>query len=232
MSQNSDKDVIRQQELLEKLQRLSNLKRKSDVFLQNSFYNSDISASEKRPKFKDKNQFTVQNINHTLQVNDYDQIHKIYDERVADSTSVYPNHVTSLIQVQQNNSNTVKECKDKNKIEHMANNGLQVKTECEDSDNLPVTDNCISPKSYDGTKDDHNNSIDYHAVQDSEYYFFKLLFSLHALQVVIVLKMQSFGHLINSFASKFFLMLSIVHMKTRWHFQLYHYCYINYKLSV
>lgn len=149
---------------------MSNLKRKSDEFIQNSLYNSDISGSEKRPKFKDKNQFTVQNTNHTLQGNNYDQVHNIYDERVADITSVYPNHMTSLIQVQQNNSKIVKECNDNNK--YTANNGLEVKTECEDSDNVPVTDsnNCISPKSYDGTKDDQKNSIDYHAVQDSEYY--------------------------------------------------------------
>ncbi|CAH2040608.1 unnamed protein product, partial [Iphiclides podalirius] len=53
LAENNELELLKQRQFIEKLHRLSNLKRKSEEFLQKTYY-SDILNSEKRPKINDK----------------------------------------------------------------------------------------------------------------------------------------------------------------------------------
>lgn len=148
-SQNDVQDIFKQQQFIDKLQRLSSLKRKSEEFLQKNYY-TDVLNVEKRLKTKEK-----QNIH--LHSNNYDNIRNMYDVPV-DATSPYSTHITR----------TIKDVNDKSKESESA---LDLKTECDDSD-IIVTDPaiCNDPKNYDGSLEgqkDLSMGLDYHSPQDN-----------------------------------------------------------------
>ncbi|XP_063634045.1 transcription activator GAGA-like isoform X2 [Cydia splendana] len=148
-SQNDVQDIFKQQQFIDKLQRLSSLKRKSEEFLQKNYY-TDVLNVEKRPKTKEK-----QNIH--LHSNNYDNIRNMYDVPV-DATTPFSTHITR----------TIKDVNDKYKESESA---LDLKTECDDSD-IIVTDPaiCNDPKNYDGSLEgqkDLSMGLDYHSPQDS-----------------------------------------------------------------
>ncbi|XP_021206507.2 zinc finger and BTB domain-containing protein 11 isoform X2 [Bombyx mori] len=153
---NSELILLKQRQFIEKLQRLSNLKRKSEDYLQNNYF--DVANSEKRPKIKEK---TYNKHNHTaLHSNNFDKIKNIYDENPVDITTSYNTHV------QKNNNEINEKIKEQLSPEHR----LELKTECDDGD-IVVTDPaaCTTPKNYDVARDMSKDTvpIDYPSPQDS-----------------------------------------------------------------
>ncbi|XP_028027959.1 zinc finger and BTB domain-containing protein 11-like isoform X2 [Bombyx mandarina] len=151
---NSELILLKQRQFIEKLQRLSNLKRKSEDYLQNNYF--DVANSEKRPKIKEKTYN-----NHTaLHSNNFDKIKNIYDENPVDITTSYNTHV------QKNNNEINEKIKEQLSPEHR----LELKTECDDGD-IVVTDPaaCTTPKNYDVARDMSKDTvpIDYPSPQDS-----------------------------------------------------------------
>lgn len=165
---NSDIHLLKQR-FVEKLHKLSNLKRKSDEFLQKSYY-ADILNPEKRPKTKEK-PFSKQN-NHMLQT--YENLKNLYEEKAID-----------VSYNTQSACNSDKELNDKTKDQSPVENNLELKTECDDMD-IIVTDPavCTTPKSYDSSRDGKKDlplPLDYQSPQDSKYfiYCFVFLLSIH-----------------------------------------------------
>lgn len=153
---NSELILLKQRQFIEKLQRLSNLKRKSEDYLQNNYF--DVANSEKRPKIKEK---TYNKHNHTvLHSNNFDKIKNIYDENPVDITTSYNTHV------QKNNNEINEKIKEQLSPEHR----LELKTECDDGD-IVVTDPaaCTTPKNYDVARDMSKDTvpIDYPSPQDN-----------------------------------------------------------------
>lgn len=151
-------ELLKQKQFLDKLHRY-NLKRKSEEFLQKNYFN-DLLNSDKRPKTKEKPVVYVKN-NHMLSDN-FEGIKNLYDENPVDIISTYNTH---------NKSNT-KDINDLSKDQSSSDTGLELKTECDDSD-IIVTDPavCTTPKSYDGNRDgvkDLSMPLDYQAPQDSK----------------------------------------------------------------
>ncbi|CAH2261063.1 jg5457 [Pararge aegeria aegeria] len=140
VAENNDIDLRKQRQFIEKLQRLSSLKRKSDEFLQKNYY-SDV---EKRPKVIDKIAYNKSN-NQLLQSSKIENIRNLYEENTVEIT-------TSL------NPSMQKLCTEKEVLEDKNNsltdNTIELKTECDDSD-IIVTDPavCTTPKSYDNSRD-------------------------------------------------------------------------------
>lgn len=152
-------ELLKQKEFLERLQKLSNLKRKSEEFISKSYY-SDHMTIEKRPKMREKynkpNNFLLQNSN-------YENLNRkeFYDEGPLDISSPFKQQM-----------NTSKEMNDKSKDQPF-NNALELKSECDDMD-IIVTDPavCTTPKSFDGSRDgkkDLSLTLDYQSPQDSKY---------------------------------------------------------------
>ncbi|XP_047531625.1 zinc finger and BTB domain-containing protein 44-like isoform X2 [Vanessa atalanta] len=143
ISDNSDIDLIKQRQFIEKLQRLSSLKRKSEEFLQKNYY-TDIINSEKRPKICDKISNNKSN-NHLVQSSNFDNVQSIYEENPVEiTTSLNPN-----IQ-----KGTDKETSDNGNNQSVIEQVMELKTECDDSD-IIVSDPavCTTPKGYENSRD-------------------------------------------------------------------------------
>lgn len=169
LAQNNELELFKHKQFMEKLHRLSNLKRKSEEYIHTNFYNTDVSSSsEKRPKFKEKNVLNMTNINNLIQSNNSEHIHNMYEETIAaDMSTAYSDNITPTLQ---KNSSTNKDY-DKCNYEQKSTNDstFELKTECEDSD-IIVTDPAISnsPNSYDGSKDGQKGTLEYPTIQDSK----------------------------------------------------------------
>lgn len=151
-------ELLKQKEFIEKLQKLSNLKRKSDEFVSKSYY-SDLMNTGKRIKIREK--YSKPN-NFLLQSSNFENVNRndFYDEGPLDISSPLK---------QQTNMN--KEINDKCKDQ--TSNALDLKTECYDMD-IIVTDPavCTTPKSFDGSRDlkkDLQIPLGYQSPQDSKY---------------------------------------------------------------
>lgn len=162
--ENNDIDLRKQRQFIEKLQRLSSLKRKSEEFIQKNYY-SDVVNSEKRPKVTDKTAYSKSN-NQLLQSSKIENIRNLYEENAVEIT-------TSL------NPSMQKSCTEKEAMDHKNNclpdNTVELKTECDDSD-IIVTDPavCTTPKSYDNSREGKPSMLlpmEYQSPQESEYIF-------------------------------------------------------------
>lgn len=152
-SQNNELDVLKQKQFIDKLQRLTHLKRKSEEFLQKNYF-TELLNPEKRPKIKDRSLFTQNN--HLLQSN-YESSKSVYNENPVDITAKYNSHL--------HRRNSVNDSDDS---KHQSpDNAIELKSECDDSD-IIVTDPavCNPPKGLDGTRD--LSLPDYHSPQDSK----------------------------------------------------------------
>ncbi|CAK1579429.1 unnamed protein product [Parnassius mnemosyne] len=154
-------ELLKQRQFIEKLQRLSHLKRKSEEFLHKTYY-SDILSIEKRPKINEKAVYNKIN-NHMLQNSNYDNLKNVYDETPVDITS----SLNTTIQ----NTNVDKEVNDNCKDKPITDNQIELKTECEDID-IVVTDPaiCTTPKKFETSRDGKNNTsvaLEYQSPQDN-----------------------------------------------------------------
>ncbi|CAG5046580.1 unnamed protein product [Parnassius apollo] len=154
-------ELLKQRQFIEKLQKLSHLKRKSEEFLQKTYY-SDLLSTEKRPKINEKAVYNKIN-NHMLQNSNYDNLKNVYDETSVDITS----SLNTTIQ----KANVDREVNDNCKDKHVTDNQIELKTECEDID-IVVTDPaiCTTPKKYETSRDGKNNTsvaLEYQSPQDS-----------------------------------------------------------------
>lgn len=142
ISDNNDIDLVKQRQFIEKLQRLSSLKRKSEEFLQKNYY-SDILNSEKRPKICEK--ITNKSDNNLMQRNSFDNVKSIYEESPVEiTTSLNPNVEKPVVDKESSDG------KSPLLMEHVTD----LKTECDDSD-IIVSDPavCTTPKSYESSRD-------------------------------------------------------------------------------
>lgn len=155
LPESNDQDLVKQRQFIEKLQRFSHLKRKSEEFLQSAYY-SDILNTEKRAKINEKMAYNkVNNLLH----NSYENFKNVYDESPIDITPTL---------------NTSHKDVDKDDNKEQSTNQIELKTECDDID-IVVTDPavCTTPKSYDSSRDSKNNStiaLEYQSPQDSKYF--------------------------------------------------------------
>ncbi|CAH2085450.1 unnamed protein product [Euphydryas editha] len=160
ISDNNDIDLAKQRQFIEKLQRLSSLKRKSEEFLQKNYY-SDILNSEKRPKICDK--ITNKSNSNLMQRKSFDNVQSAYEENPVEITkSLNPN-----VEKQAIDKESTDDGKNPAVIEHMTD----LKTECDDSD-IIVSDPavCTTPKSYESTRDLKKSLIvplDYQSPQEN-----------------------------------------------------------------
>lgn len=164
IAENNELELFKQTQFIEKLQRLSQLKRKSEEFLQKTYY-SDILNAEKRPRINDKLAYSKIN-NHLLQNNNYDTLKNFYNES--------PVNITPSLNMTNHKASIDKEINDNCNDKPMTTNPLELKTECEDVD-IVVTDPavCTTPKSFEASRDGKNNSsvaTEYQSPQDSEYF--------------------------------------------------------------
>lgn len=161
ISDNNDIDLVKQRQFIEKLQRLSSLKRKSEEFLQKNYY-SDILNSEKRPKICEK--ITNKSDNNLMQRNSFDNVKSIYEESPVEiTTSLNPNVEKPVVD---------KESSD-GKSPLLTEHVTDLKTECDDSD-IIVSDPavCTTPKSYESSRDLKKSLIvplEYQSPQESKY---------------------------------------------------------------
>ncbi|XP_075976084.1 uncharacterized protein LOC142976543 isoform X2 [Anticarsia gemmatalis] len=158
-SQNNDIELLKQRQLIEKLHRLSNLKRKSDEFIQKNYF-TDILNPEKRPKIKEK--IVYKQNSQIFQTNNFENVKNLYDENPIDISTTFNTHL------HKNNSQDLCE---KSKDQALSDNGVELKTECDDSD-IIVTDPavCSTPKNYESIRDgkkDLSVPMDYPSPQDS-----------------------------------------------------------------
>lgn len=160
-TQSNELELLKQRQLIEKLHRISNLKRKSTEFLQKNYF-SDILNPEKRPKTKEKIIYTQNN--QMYQSNNYENMKNMYEDNPVDISASYNTHISKT------NSQDFNE---KSKDQSLSDNGLEMKTECDDSD-IIVTDPavCSTPKNYESSREgkkDLSAPIDYPSPQDSKY---------------------------------------------------------------
>lgn len=161
-NQNNEIELQNQRQLIEKLQRLSNLKRKSDEFLQKNYF-SEIINPEKRPKIKEK--LTCKQNSQIFQTNNFENVKNLYDEN--------PVNITTSLNTQLLKVNTEELC-DKSKNQTLSESEVELKTECDDSD-IIVTDPavCSSLKNYESSRDGNKDlsvTMDYPSPQDSKYF--------------------------------------------------------------
>ncbi|XP_013192414.1 protein jim lovell isoform X2 [Amyelois transitella] len=155
-AQSNELEILKHRQFIEKLQRLSNLKRKSDEFLHKTYY-SDIMNPEKRVKTKEKITYK----NHMSQ-NSYENMKNLYEDKPVDISS---SHNTQV----QNSGNTEKETNDKNISS--PETALELKTEFDDMD-IIVTDPavCTTHKNYEKSRDGQKEAalpLEYQSPQDS-----------------------------------------------------------------
>lgn len=148
VSQSEVQEIFKQRQFIDKLQRLSNLKRKSDEFLHQNYYTDVLNNTDKRPKTKEK-----QNQHQT----NYDNLRNMYETPV-DITSAFNTHI--------HRTATDDKCKEQ------LDNSIEMKTECDDSD-IIVTDPavCNDPKTYEGSLEgqkDLSMPLEYQSPQDSK----------------------------------------------------------------
>lgn len=157
-SQNNDLMLLKQREFIERLHKLSSLKRKSEEFLQNNYF-TNLIEPEKRPKIKEKSPYSKQ-INHMLQNSNFDNLKNVYDDNPVDISSNFNTHLQK--------GNDVKELIDKSKDQSPSEHAIELKTECDDGD-IIVTDPavCNTPKSYERRNSKNDMPIDYQGSQDS-----------------------------------------------------------------
>lgn len=160
-TQSNELELLKQRQLIEKLHRISNLKRKSTEFLQKNYF-SDILNPEKRPKTKEKIIYTQNN--QMYQSNNYENMKNMYEDNPVDISASYNTHISKT------NSQDFNE---KSKDQSLSDNGLEMKTECDDSD-IIVTDPavCSTPKNYESSREgkkDLSIPVDYPSPQDSKY---------------------------------------------------------------
>ncbi|XP_023933982.2 modifier of mdg4 isoform X1 [Bicyclus anynana] len=156
--ENNEIDLKKQRQFIERLQRLSSLKRKSDEFLQKNYY-SDIANAEKRPKVTEKMAYNKSN--QLLQSTKIESIRNLYEENAVEIT-------TSLNPSMQKLCTEKQVSDDKN---NLSDNTLELKTECDDSD-IIVTDPavCTTPKSYDNSREGKPSilvPVDYQSPQEN-----------------------------------------------------------------
>lgn len=161
-AQNTELVLLKQRQFIEKLHRLSNLKRKSEEFLQNNYF-ADVMNSEKRPKVKEK-PFYNSHSNSLVPTNNFENIN-VYDETPVDITTAFNTNMTK---------NNTKDLNDKSREQSSPETEVELKTECDDGD-IIVTDPavCTTPKKYDSSKDnkkDLSMQVEYQSPQDSKYY--------------------------------------------------------------
>ncbi|KAJ2937771.1 hypothetical protein O0L34_g17900 [Tuta absoluta] len=134
--QNVQTEIIKQRQFMDKLQRLSSLKRKSEEFLQKNYYTELLSA-EKRQKSREKPIYNKNN--HIVTNNSYENLKSLYEESPLDVSSTYKQNI--------------KDASDKSK--ESLDNSVEVKTECDDMDNIIITDPavCNTPKIFDGSRE-------------------------------------------------------------------------------
>ncbi|KAJ0177838.1 hypothetical protein K1T71_006711 [Dendrolimus kikuchii] len=160
--QNNELMLLKQRQFIEKLQKLSNLKRKSEEFLQNNYF-TNMLEPEKRPKINEKSPYN-KHVNHLLQNSNFESIKNVYDDNPVDISSNFNTH-------SQKGNIDIKDLNDKSKDQSPPDQSIELKTECDDSD-IIVTDPavCTTPKSYDGQRNNKKESgipIDYQSPQDS-----------------------------------------------------------------
>lgn len=158
-NQNSEIELHKQRQLIEKIQRLSNLKRKSEEFLHKNYF-SDILNPEKRPKIKEK--ITYKQNSQIFQTNNFENVKNLYDENPVDITTTFNTHL---------HKTNLSESNEKCKEQALSDNGLELKNECDDSE-IIVTDPavCSTPKNYECSREgqkDSSASMDYPSPQDS-----------------------------------------------------------------
>ncbi|CAG9579742.1 unnamed protein product [Danaus chrysippus] len=129
----NNEDLLKKRQLLEKIHRLSSLKRKSDEFLQKNYYSDPI--TEKRVKVADKKLYKVNN--HLLQSSNYEN-KNVYDNNPTEVT-------TPLNQIQ--NSGSDKELSDGGQ-NVATDNRIELKTECDDSDITVIDPAVCTTKDY------------------------------------------------------------------------------------
>ncbi|KAL4707303.1 hypothetical protein ACJJTC_019841 [Scirpophaga incertulas] len=156
VSHNTDLDLIQQRDFIEKLQRLSNLKRKSEEYLQKSYY-SDLLSSEKRSKLKEKPFCKQKNL---TPIQTYENFKNLYDDKALD-ISTFKNHLHGVC-------NMDKDIDDKANDQSPPESNVDLKTECDDLD-IIVSDPavCTTPKSFDGSRESKSISLGYQSPQDS-----------------------------------------------------------------
>ncbi|CAB3235771.1 unnamed protein product [Arctia plantaginis] len=158
-NQHNEIELQKQRQLIEKLQRLSNLKRKSDEFLQKN-YLTEIINPEKRPKIKEK--LICKQSSQIFQTNNFENVKNLYDEN--------PVNITTTLNTQLLKVNS-EELSDKSKNQTLHESEVELKTECDDSD-IIVTDPavCSSLKNYESSRDGNKDlsvTMDYPSPQDS-----------------------------------------------------------------
>ncbi|KAI8420839.1 hypothetical protein MSG28_008038 [Choristoneura fumiferana] len=146
VSQSDVQEIFKQRQFIDKLQRLSNLKRKSDEFLHQNYY-TDVLNIDKRPKSKEKQ---------SQQQSNYDNSRNMYETPV-DIASAFNTHIHRTV--------TDDKCKEQ------LDNSIEMKTECDDSD-IIVTDPavCNDPKTYEGSLEgqkDLSMTLEYQSPQDN-----------------------------------------------------------------
>lgn len=164
-TQNNELMLLKQRQFIEKLQKLSSLKRKSEEFLQNNYF-TNMFEPEKRPKINEKLPYN-KHVNQLLQNSNFEGIKSVYDDNPVDISPTFNTH-------SQKGNIEVKDLNDKSKDQSPDDHAIELKTECDDSD-IIVTDPavCTTPKSYDGqrnSKKDSSTPMDYHSPQDSKFF--------------------------------------------------------------
>lgn len=154
----NNEDLIKKRQLLEKIHRLSSLKRKSDEFLQKNYYSDPI--TEKRAKIADKKLYKVNN--HLLQSGNYEN-KNVYDNNPTDVTN-------TLNQIQ--NSGSDKELSDGGQ-NPATDNTIELKTECDDSDITVIDPAVCTTKDFSCSRDGKKGlsiPLEYQSPQESEYF--------------------------------------------------------------
>lgn len=174
VSENNDIEILKQRQFIEKLQRLSSLKRKSEEYLQKNYY-SEIVNTEKRPKISDK---LTSNKSNILQTS-FDNIQSIYEENPINITK-------SLNPIQKQDSEKT------DSKTHTTESEISLKAECDDSD-IIVSDPavCTTPKSYESPRDIKKNLIiplDYQSPQESKCLLTVFNTKIYSLQIKLHLK--------------------------------------------
>ncbi|XP_041968208.1 transcription regulator protein BACH1-like isoform X2 [Aricia agestis] len=155
-SDHCETELLKQREFIEKLQRISNLKRKSDEYLQKKYY-TETHNLEKRPKPTEK----YVKINQAHQKNNFENIKSIFEDN---SLNITKSINTNILQ-----NNTDKECNDKNHSETSVESPIDLKMECDDND-IIVSDPavCTTPKSYDSREVNKvTTPVEYQSPQDN-----------------------------------------------------------------
>lgn len=162
MTQNNELDMLKQRQFIERLQRFSSLKRKSEEFLQKTYYGPEIFNFEKKTK-KDK-QYNKLNNTNMQPSSKYDQYHQIFHENPADSVNLSTHKSDNP-----NKSNEVIEkCKLDQTSPAILNTDL--KTECEDND-IIITDPavCEATKSFETSREVQKDGLEFQSQQDSKF---------------------------------------------------------------